>query len=81
MPTTEDINTYFLTCFISLLIARAVEMRPCCKYTIKEIKKASLNVACNNIDQNIWLFDYSDDLIVDITTAFGTDFGRKVMTL
>jgi transposase len=81
MRTPEHINAHFLTCFISLLIARAVEMRLGGKYTIKEIKEALLNVACSNIDQNLWLFDYADGVTDDINAAFGTDFGRKVMTL
>jgi len=81
LRTQEHINAHFLTCFISLLIARAVEIRLGGKHTIASITKTLRNVACSNIDQNHWLFDYADDLTDDLNAAFGTDFGRKVMTL
>jgi len=79
--TLEHINAHFLTCFIALLIARIVEMRLNGKYTIETITDTLRNVACSNIDQNHWLFDFSDTVTDDINAAFGTGFGRKTMTL
>jgi len=38
-------------------------------------------VACSNIDQNHWLFDFADEITDQMNIAFGTDFGRKTMTL
>ena len=81
LQTLEHINAHFLTCFIALLIARIVEIRIGGKYTIAKITETLRNVACSNIDQNHWLFDYADELTDDLNTAFGTDFGRKIMTL
>lgn len=79
--TQEHINAHFLTCFTSLLIARLVELRLGGKYTIERITDTLRNVACSNIDQNHWLFDFADEVTDDINTAFGTDIGRKTMTL
>ena len=81
LRTQEHINAHFLTCFISLLIGRIVELRLGGKYTIEKITETLRNVACSNIDQNLWLFDYANDVTDDINVAFGTDFGRKTMTL
>jgi transposase len=75
------INAHFLTCFISLLIARIVELRLGCKYDIAKITETLRNIACSHIDQNLWLFDFADEVTDDINTAFGTDIGRKIMTL
>jgi transposase len=77
----NHINAHFLTCFISLLIARLVERRLDGKYTIKKIAETLQKVACSHLNQNLWLFDYADEVTDDMNTVFGTDFGRKIMTL
>jgi transposase len=81
LRTSSHINAHFLTCFISLLIARLLELRLDGKYTIARITETLRNVSCSHIDQNHWLFDYADDVTDDMNAAFGTDFGRKIMTL
>jgi len=79
--TPEHINAHFLTCFISLLIARIIEMRLGGKYTIARITNTLRKVACSHIKQNIWLFDYVDEITEHMNEVFGTDFGKKQMTL
>lgn len=81
MSTEEHINAHFLTCFISLLIARIVELRLGGKFNISKITETLRNIACSNIDQNHWLFDFRNDVVDEMATAFGTDFGRKIMSL
>ncbi|MFP3154895.1 IS1634 family transposase [Lachnospiraceae bacterium ZAX-1] len=81
LRTQSHINAHFLTCFISLLIARLVELQLGGKYTIAKITETLRNVSCSHIDQNHWLFDYADDVTDDMNAVFGTDFGRKIMTL
>jgi transposase len=77
----EHINAHFMICFIALLIGRLVELRLNCKHTISTISETLRKVACSNIDTNNWLFDYSDNVTDDMNDVFGTDFGRKIMTL
>ena len=81
LQTPEHINAHFLICFTALLIARITEIRLKDKYTVAKITETLFKVACSNIDRNLWLFDFADQTTDDINTAFGTDFGRKVMTL
>jgi transposase len=77
----EHINAHFLICSIALLIARITELRLGGKYTIAKITETLRKVECSNIDQNLWLFDFTDDVTDDMNAAFGTDFGLKVMSL
>jgi len=77
----NHINAHMLICFIALLIGRIIERRLNGKYTIQKITDTLQKVACSNIDQNIWLFDHADEVTNDMNNAFGTDFGRKRMTL
>ena len=81
LRSKDHINAHFLTCFISLLIARLVEKRLHGKYTIATITETLQKVACSHLSQNLWLFDYADEVTDDMNAAFGTDFGRKNMTL
>ena len=81
LSTFEHINAHFLVCFISLLIVRIVEKRLNCKYTVDKITETLRSVSCSHLDQNAWLFDFADDVTDDMNTVFGTDFGRKIMTL
>jgi len=77
----DHINAHFLTCFIALLIARLVELRLGGKYTINKIAETLRKAACSHLGQNLWLFDFADEVTDDMNAAFGTDFGRKNMTL
>jgi transposase len=81
LRTEAHINAHFLICFIALLIARIVELRLGGKYTIAKIVETLRKVECSNIDQNLWLFDHTDEVTDDMNAAFGTDFGLKTMTL
>jgi transposase len=81
LRTKEQINAHFLTCFISLLIARLVEERLDGKYNIARIAETLRKVECSRIDQNIWLFDYADEVTDAMNDSFGTNIGRKVMSL
>ena len=76
----EHINAHFLICFISLLIARIVEMRLEGKYTIENIRETLKNVSCSRLEENIWLFDYADEITIHMNKAFDIDFGLKYMT-
>lgn len=77
----EHINAHFFICFISLVIARIVEIRLKNKYTIEKILDSLRSVSCSHIDTNHYLFDYVDDVTDDINEAFKLDIGQKVMTL
>jgi len=81
LKTMEHINAHFLICFLALLIARIIEKRLDGKYTIERITEILQKVACSHIQQNVWLFDYTDPLTVDLQSAFGIEFGRRHMTL
>ena len=81
LSTYEHINAHFLICFISLLIGRIVEMRLKDKHTIARITETLRKVACSHLYQNLWLFDYADEITDFMNDVFGTEFGKKIMTL
>ena len=80
LQTQEHINAHFLICFISLLIARAIEIRLGRKYTISKITETLRKITCSRVEQNIWLFNYRDEVTDLMNSIFGTDFGQKYLT-
>ncbi len=81
LRTPEHINAHFLTCFIALLIGRITELRLGGKYNIAKITETLREVSCTNEEQNLWLFDFVNEVTDDFNVAFGTNFGIKRMTL
>lgn len=79
--TKEHINAHFLICFISLVIARLVEIRLKNKYPIERIIATLRSVACSHLDANHYLFDYADEITDDLNAEFNVGFGKKIMTL
>jgi hypothetical protein len=63
------------------LIARIVERRLNGKYTIERIVETLQMVACSHLKENIWLLDFADDLTDELNVVFGTELGKKYMTL
>ena len=51
------------------------------KHNIAKITETLRKVSCTNEDQNLWLFDFVNDVTDDFNTTFGTNFGLKRMTL
>jgi hypothetical protein len=51
------------------------------KYTFKQIRKALINYSCSYLEQNYYLFDYRDEVLIAIENCFGFNFGKKIMAL
>jgi transposase len=77
----EHINAHFLICFVALLIARIVEKKLGGKYTIEKIVETLKKVECSWLEQNIWHFDFANEVTDEMNKVFGTNFGKKYMTL
>lgn len=77
----DHINAHFLICFLALTIARFTEIRLKNRYPFSRIVESLRSVSCTHIDQNLFVFDYDDEITVDLNNVFNFDFGKKFMTL
>ncbi|WP_010529451.1 IS1634 family transposase [Lentibacillus jeotgali] len=77
----EHIEAHFLTCFVSLVIARVLEQRLKGKYSVTAILDSLRKASCSHIQENYYLFDYNDEILSDIGQELGIDFGKKCMSL
>jgi len=81
VSTEEHIKAHFLTCFVSLVLARILEFKLEGKYSITKIIDSLKKCSCTNVDQNYYLFDYYDEVLQDIGTTTNIDFSTKIRTL
>lgn len=70
--TPEHIEAHFLVCFVSLLIARILEMKLNHKYSMNQIQEALQSARCVKMDKGIYHLEKHDPLMRDIEKAFQT---------
>lgn len=81
VSTKEHIEAHFLTCFVSLVIARILEMKLDYKYSITKLLETLRNTECCYAQQNYYLFNYYDDILTDIGNVVGIDYSKRIRTL
>lgn len=79
--TDAHIDAHFLVCFVALVIMRLMEYRTENRYSAKRIRNSLVNYSCSHIDQNYYLFDYRDEILVDFEKITDLDFSSKILSL
>ncbi|MDQ0258120.1 transposase [Evansella vedderi] len=77
----EHIEAHFLTCFVSLVIARILERRLKGKYSVTAILESLKKASCSHIQENYYLFDFYDEVLGDVKEELGIDLGQKCRSL
>lgn len=77
----DRIEAHFLTCFVALIIARLLEMKLNYKYSIGRILESLAKASCSHIQENYYLFDYYDDVLMDVSGKLEIDFSKKILSL
>jgi hypothetical protein len=77
----DRIQAHFLTCFISLVIARLLQKQTAGLYSCDKIMDCLNKVSCSLEHENIYLFDYRSDISDAIGNALGIDFTKKRLRL
>ncbi len=81
LSTQQHIEAHFLTCFVSLVIARLLEYRMKTKYSVSAMLESLGKASCSHIQENYYLFNCFDGILADIGTELGIDFNKKYMSL
>lgn len=81
VSTEAHIQAHFLICFVTLLIMRVLEQFIGNRHSVRQIRNSLANYSCSYLDQNYFLFDYRDDVILTIEKVFGLDLSKKIMSL
>ena len=81
VSTREHIEGHFLSCFISLTIARILEMKTEHKYSVTQLLASMAKSTCTYISENLYLFSYYDDVLEWIGKKVNIKFNQKVLSL
>ena len=79
--TKEHIEAHFLTCFISLVIIRLLEYKTNRKYSTRKMIDSLKKFNSTNIEHDIYLQNFSNDVIKDFEEIFDVNLSRKYLTL
>lgn len=79
--TPEHIEAHFLTCFVALLITRILELKLEKKYSPERIINSLKNYTSSNIEHDVYLQSFCDDIIVDCGKIFNINLNRKYLYL
>jgi len=77
----ERIKAHFLICFVALVVARLLQKRLCGKFSIASIADSLSKASCTRLEQNWYVQDYYDDVIVALKKDLGIDLSRKYLQL
>jgi len=76
----ERIEAHFLSCFVSLVITRLIEQSVESKWSTLQIIESLQKASGSEFEDNIYLFDYYDDILEEFDRKLGTSFKRKYLT-
>lgn len=79
--TKEHIEAHFLTCFISLVILRLIEYKTNRKYSTTSIINSLKKYTSNNLEHDIYLQNFTNDIIKELSNIYNIDLSRKYLTL
>lgn len=81
LSTKDHIEAHFLICFVSLVLARLLEKKLDRKYSVTAILDSLNKSSCSLLEQNIYLFDYYDEVLSAIGKELKIDFSKKYRTV
>ena len=77
----EHIEAHFLTCFLALTILRILGHRIENKYSPAKVIECLNNSSCAYVQENLYMFDFYNDILHYIGQTFDIDFSKKFMCL
>ena len=76
----DRINAHFLTCFVAMVIIRLLQFKLDFTISAGKILDSLAKACCSNIQDNVYMYDYYDDVLAKIGSCFGIDFAQKFRT-
>ena len=81
MSTKEHIEAHFLTCYLALVLCRVLQYKLDKKYSVEKILESLGKSNCYNIEENIYRFNYYDEVLADIGSIINIKYSLKNRTL
>ncbi|MDD4377088.1 MAG: hypothetical protein PHH48_02915 [Eubacteriales bacterium] len=74
-------QAHYLTCFVSLVITRILEMKIQKEYPLERVLQSLRRCNCVHIEGNNYLQSYYDSVLDLIGQSIGIDFSKRYGTL
>lgn len=81
VSTKDHIEAHFLTCYLALVLCRVLQHKIDKKYSVEQILESLGKCNCFNIEENIYRFNYYDDVLADIGSIMNIKYSLKNRTL
>lgn len=81
VSTKEHIEAHFLTCYLALVLSRILQHKLNKKYSVGKILESLSKCNCQNLEENIYRFNFYDTVLKDIGNVINIDFSLKNRTL
>ena len=73
----DRIEAHFLTCFIALVIVRLLQKKTNHVFSAGKIIDTLNRISCSNEQENLYLFDYRNEVSDALGKTIGIDFAKK----
>ena len=77
VSTKDHIEAHFLTCYLALVLSRVLQHKLDKKYSVGKILESLTKCNCCNEHENIYLFNYYDEVLKDIGKVVNIDYSLK----
>jgi transposase len=77
----EHMHTHFLTCFVSLVLTRILEMKIQKQYPLDQVLRSLRKCNYVHIEDNYYIQSYYDSVLALVGDIIGVDFSTKYGTL
>ena len=81
VSTKEHIEAHFLTCYLALVLCRVLQHKLNKKYSVEKILESLKKCNCQNLEENIYRFNFYDTVLKDIGNVIDINFALKNRTL
>ena len=77
----DHIEAHFLTCYLALVLCRVLQHKLDKKYSVEKILESLKKCNCQNLEENIYRFNFYDTVLKDIGYVVDIDFSLENRTL
>ena len=77
----DRINAHFLTCFVSLLILRCLQLKTEFRFSAGKLVDSLNAYSGSKLEENLFVFDYRDEVLDAVGQVCDIDFTLKYRTL
>ena len=73
----DHIEAHFMVCFVALVLIRCMQLRTDSRFPVGQMIDSLRRASASLIEEDLYVFDYYDEVLEGIGQAMGIDFACK----